>query len=124
MPLNTLSSVVLPDPFGPTKACTVLRRTESSTSSTALRPPKCFESWLTSRMVEPSSRATWVVSGSGATRPTGSTAGGHSRCRSVSRKPQIPPGHEDHEKDDRSTINGEIRDLQEAKPLRQQDEKC
>src|ERR1700724_1569523 len=63
MPLNTLSSVFLPDPFGPTKACTVLRRTESTTSSTALRPPKCFESRLTSRMIEPSSRATWVVSG-------------------------------------------------------------
>ena len=50
------------DPFGPTKACTVLRRTERSTSSTALRPPKYFERWLISRMAESVSRRTQVVS--------------------------------------------------------------
>src|SRR5262249_49333447 len=33
-------------------------------------------------------------------------------------------GHEDHEQDDRSTINRKICGLQEAKPLGQQDEKC
>src|SRR3954453_13634305 len=51
MPVTTLMNVVLPEPLGPIRACTVPRSTARSTLDRAATPPKRLVSPRTSRTV-------------------------------------------------------------------------
>ena len=82
-----MTVVVLPLPLGPIRAWTAPCRTETSTSSTALRPPKYFESPLTSSAAAAPELAGSSTSGYSVWDTRGAPA-----AESRAMRPQMPSG--------------------------------